>query len=981
MARELFKLVGLIGMRGVEKTTKQLTAIEKQVKKVRVVMFQAGAKAEKLGKQLAKGITLPILAVGAIALKVGATFEKAMTKSLAIMGDVSNEMRKSMEDTAKSVSNVTTFSAKQAADAYFFLASAGLNAAQSLKALPITAKFAQAGNFGLAIATDLLTDAQSALGLVVKDTAKNMENMVSVSDVLVKANTIANATVQQFSEALTNKAGAALRIVGKSIEEGTAVLAAFADQGVKGADAGTQLNIVMRDLQKSAINNKQAFKDAKVEVFDSAGEMRNMADIIKDLEDMLVGMSDEQKRSAFTMLGFQEKSISATLSLVGLSDKIRGYQTELEKAGGITDEVANKSVKNLIDQLTILKNRVVNALTTLFGEFSGTLNGTVIPALGKVIGKVESAVKWFTKLSPEMKKTIGQWLLLAAALGPVLIAVGQFVKWARILIPLYKALMLGQVSWNAVMAANPIGITVVAIAALVAAGIFLANNWDMVSKFIKESWDTVVFAFEQSVSFLKGLFFKVLSAFLEMHEGIASVIPPLKKGVEALRAKLKEMESQEKLGRIERKKNRIETKLAAKATEEYSKTIEEAKDNVKELTDAEGKNVKAKKILTAEEKKIIADRKKLQDDWNLKLEKSLTDELGRLAIERRESIAQAEKLGADTTAIKEFFANEEKNIRDKTQEERVDLENQWFERLIGAQEDKLAILALEKDEAIRIAEEKGAGIFEIEAFFELEMLKVKEENAKKEVKLAQRVAKSKMKAANEALNFISQTLGQIDVIAGQFGQNELDRIDIQKQKDIERINNSTLLEEEKANAIAAIEEDADKKSRDIKRNQAKQDKVFSIFQIGINTAMGMMKVISQFGAPVGFVLSALVAAMGIAQTIAVASKPLPLAKGGFVKNKPGRGIVAQIGEGLDDEIVMPLSKGMEAFFEMFMDRIKTIGSNIIAPEPVPTLATATSGNKINLNIGTLIADKRGLTELERRLEVIRFSEDKRRGVQ
>ena len=62
-----------------------------------------------------------------------------------------------------------TASAKEAADAFFFLASAGLDGKQSIAALPIVAQFAQAGAFGLARATDLLTDAQTALGLSVDE--------------------------------------------------------------------------------------------------------------------------------------------------------------------------------------------------------------------------------------------------------------------------------------------------------------------------------------------------------------------------------------------------------------------------------------------------------------------------------------------------------------------------------------------------------------------------------------------------------------------------------------------------------------------------------------------------------------------------------------------------------------------------------------------------------------------------------------------
>jgi len=150
-------------------------------------------------------------AIAGFSIREFAKFDEAMTKSTAIMGDLSDSMRKDMSDAARQVALETTFAADEAAEAFFFLASAGLTAEQSIAALPQVARFAQAGAFDLALATDLLTDAQSALGLTSDDTAENILNMARVSDVLAKANTVSNATIQEFSEALTEKAGVAMR--------------------------------------------------------------------------------------------------------------------------------------------------------------------------------------------------------------------------------------------------------------------------------------------------------------------------------------------------------------------------------------------------------------------------------------------------------------------------------------------------------------------------------------------------------------------------------------------------------------------------------------------------------------------------------------------------------------------------------------------------------------------------------------------------
>lgn len=320
---------------------------------------------------------------------------KSMNKSLAIMGDVSDMMRGEMRQAAIDVSATVNASASEVADGFFFLASAGLNAEQSLAALPKVAKFAQAGNFNLALATDLLTDAQSALGLSVDDTTENLGNLTQVSDVLVKANTLANATVQQFSESLTNKAGAGLRLVNKEIEEGVAVLSVYADQGIKGAEAGTALGIVLRDLQTKAIKFGGEFRKANVSVFDTTGNMRNMADIVGDLETALFGMSDQMKKSTLLNLGFSDKSVAFVQALLGTSDAIREYEKGLRSAGGITNQVANKNMTDL--------EKASNKLTSAWQGLSESMS----PIVSKMAALTEDAAEFVRSLSGKRVKQDG----------------------------------------------------------------------------------------------------------------------------------------------------------------------------------------------------------------------------------------------------------------------------------------------------------------------------------------------------------------------------------------------------------------------------------------------------------------------------------------------------------------------------------------------------------------------------------------------
>jgi TP901 family phage tail tape measure protein len=307
------------------------------------------------------------IAVGGVALGVNSLreFDAALTQSLAIVQDVTPEIRQSFKETAEEVARTTIFGTAEAAEAYFFLASAGLNVEQQLESLPAVARFAQAGMFDLALATDIATDAQSALGLKSDDTVVALENLNRIQDVLVKGNILANASVQQFGEALTNRAGAAARALGKDVEETTAVLAAFADQGTKGRRAGEEFARLLGQLSTLAVKNEGEFADLGVQVFDAAGEFRNSADVIAEFEDLLGGMSDEAQVAALEQLGLGEELRKTIQLVLGTSDSIRTYEAALRSAGGTTEQVAQAQLGSLDNQLKLIGTNINLVLQAL----------------------------------------------------------------------------------------------------------------------------------------------------------------------------------------------------------------------------------------------------------------------------------------------------------------------------------------------------------------------------------------------------------------------------------------------------------------------------------------------------------------------------------------------------------------------------------------------------------------------------------------
>ena len=306
-------------------------------------------------RQAARDMGKAFLAVGTAAgvgftkvLQAGERFNKAMTSSQAIMLGLSQTMRKDMVDASIELARTSLFSADEIARSFFFLTSAGLDVKKSLAALPVVVKFAQAGMFDLSLATSLLTDAQSGMGLKSKDAAKNLENLVRVSDVLVRANQKADQTVEEFSLALTNKAAAAAKFYGIELEEVAAVLGVFADKNRKGEIGGTAFTIVLRDLTTKNIELREAFEAAGIQVFKTSGAMegamRPLADILDNINDKMKGLSVEAKKSAIMELGFTRRSLDFLTMILESGDEVRDKLAALNEASGTTAAVASKQM-------------------------------------------------------------------------------------------------------------------------------------------------------------------------------------------------------------------------------------------------------------------------------------------------------------------------------------------------------------------------------------------------------------------------------------------------------------------------------------------------------------------------------------------------------------------------------------------------------------------------------------------------------------
>lgn len=413
------------------------------------LLEQTGTRLYFLGSRISVGLGLPVIAAVGTIGKIGAAFDKAMTESLAIMEDISPKIRAEMEDVAAQVAKSTKFSATQAAEGYFNLASAGLDAQQTMKALPVVARFAQAGVMDLAKSAEYLTDAQNALGLRTEDAGANTMEMARIADVLTEANNRAQGTVEQFAQALTNKAAASMRMHNMSLEEGVSVLTAYASVGKKGREAGTLMWMAMRDLERAAWKKRDAWKALNIQVFDANQKMRPMADILDDMARAFTGLTDVQKRAAIQQLGMNERSFHSISLIMHLGDSIRQMTGHLLKAGGATEEVANKQMLAFSNQLLQLKNRFELAAIVIFKEFVPVLTSYLLPMLEKGISMTVGLAHAFAALPDPMKAFVLASAAGIVVLGPMISLLGSMMLAARgVLLPI-NALSQAWLTWRA----------------------------------------------------------------------------------------------------------------------------------------------------------------------------------------------------------------------------------------------------------------------------------------------------------------------------------------------------------------------------------------------------------------------------------------------------------------------------------------------------------------------------------------------------
>lgn len=363
------------------------------------------------GGLLSRNVTLPIVGVGAAAVKTATDFEAGMSEVKAISGATGSEFD-ALRDKAIEMGAKTKFSASDSADAFKYMAMAGWDASAMMDGIAGVMDLAAASGEDLATTSDIVTDALTAFGLQASDSAH-------FADVLAQASSKSNTNVGLMGETFKYVAPVA-GALGYSIEDTAVAIGLMANSGIKGSQAGTALRSTITRLAKPVGEAKDAVEELGISITNADGTMKPLSQTMVELREKFAGLTEEQKAQHAAMLAGQE-GMSGLLAIVNASDEdFQKLTDEINNANGAAEDMASVMMDNTAGAVEQLKGALESA-GILIGE-------KLTPYIRKLAEWITGLVEKFNSLSEGEQEQIVKLGLILAAISPVLLIMSKVIS-------------------------------------------------------------------------------------------------------------------------------------------------------------------------------------------------------------------------------------------------------------------------------------------------------------------------------------------------------------------------------------------------------------------------------------------------------------------------------------------------------------------------------------------------------------------------
>lgn len=404
-ARTAATTAGGVGRRGLQQFGRGLEFVQSRA-----------AKFREVGRNMTWGMTLPLLGVGYLSIKTAAEFERSMAQ-VAYAGKLGGESLEEMRTLAIDMGARTIFSANEAAQAMLNLVKAGIDPATiRAGALEATMSTAAAGGIDLAQAAVMIGAGMNTFNLKGRDA-------MQIADALAGGANKSSAELGDLGLALA-QAGQAANAYGFNLQETVGVLAAFADQGIRGSDAGTSLKTFLMRLNPTTKKSQELMNELNMSFFDSEGRMKNLVGVARELRTGFRGMTQEERTAAMTtMFGTDAFRAANVLYRLGAAG-VRDYTAATSKRGE-AEAMAQAQMQGLPGALERLRGSLETAAMA-----AGVAMAPAIEVLAGLIGGLADA---FTALPKPAQTVIATLAALAAVAGPLIWVAGSLASaWTAV---------------------------------------------------------------------------------------------------------------------------------------------------------------------------------------------------------------------------------------------------------------------------------------------------------------------------------------------------------------------------------------------------------------------------------------------------------------------------------------------------------------------------------------------------------------------
>ena len=385
---------------------------------------ETGAKLRGGGTMAATGAVAAGYAGGSF-LAPAVSFDTDMSRVMALTRmDKGDSRFIDLREQAKKLGAETAFSSSDAAQGQAFLAMAGFTPEAIKAALPGVLDAAIAGG---ALSGDIsLGETADISASILNQFQLNAGDMDRVGDVLVGTFTRSSTSLRDLGETM-KYTGPVAAGLGISLEKTAAMIGILASNGKRGSDAGTAIAASLTNLAAPSTAAQKALKELGVSVSTSAGKMRPIEDVLRDLYGSL------KKYGQVDQVSFL-KDIAGQEALVGLQALVRsagegGLQeliAELGKVQGESAATAKKMSDNLGGDLSNLSSAWEGVRIQVEETTDGPLR-SLVQWLDETISRVTVWVKANPQLAQTLLLVAGGALALTVAVGALSLAVGILI--------------------------------------------------------------------------------------------------------------------------------------------------------------------------------------------------------------------------------------------------------------------------------------------------------------------------------------------------------------------------------------------------------------------------------------------------------------------------------------------------------------------------------------------------------------------------